>query len=321
MNDDRTGAPAPPVSLLDYLQQRGWKIVRDSGREEVAGLCPLHRETRPSFYVNRRKQVFYCHGCGRGGGLARLVRWLEGDSCWAPGAGRQTGAPLMEQTYDFYQRQLARSPAAQSYLAARGIHDRAVIAGMRIGYAPGACLRGHLGRLGYPCRMLRERGLIDAAGRDRFFACLTFPLPEAGNLYGRALHRERFGHHFLPGSKGGLYGLARANPRVILVEGLFDVAALWQAGFPETVAALGSHLSNLQLSELCQAGTRLVYLCLDADRNGSGPRAARALAIQLRHAGVEALCVELPCGHDPASFFAAGAAAGDFRRLLERARP
>jgi len=36
---------------------------------------------------------------------------------------------------------------------------------------------------------------------------------------------------------------------------------------------------------------------------------------------VEALRVELPCGHDPASFFAAGAGAGDFQRLLERARP
>jgi hypothetical protein len=70
-------APQPPLSLLEYLQQHGWKIVRDNGREEVAGLCPLHRDSRPSFYVNRRKQVFYRHGCGRGGGLARLIRWLK----------------------------------------------------------------------------------------------------------------------------------------------------------------------------------------------------------------------------------------------------
>src|SRR5437879_5206938 len=48
----------PPV--LEYLEQHGWKILRRSGREEVAGLCPLHRETQPSFYVNRRKNVFYC---------------------------------------------------------------------------------------------------------------------------------------------------------------------------------------------------------------------------------------------------------------------
>jgi len=36
---------------------------------------------------------------------------------------------------------------------------------------------------------------------------------------------------------------------------------------------------------------------------------------------VEARRVELPRGHDPASFFAAGAAAADFQRCLERARP
>jgi hypothetical protein len=87
------------------------------------------------------------------------------------------------------------------------------------------------------------------------------------------------------------------------------------------LTAVGSHLNNLQLSELCQAGARAVYICFDADRNGSGQRAARCLSIQLCHAGVEALRVALPAGHDPASFLAAGAGAADFRRCLERARP
>jgi DNA primase len=107
----------------------------------------------------------------------------------------------------------------------------------------------------------------------------------------------------------------------MVVEGLFDVAALWQAGFPDAVTGLGSHLNPLQLVELCRAGARTTYICFDADHNGSGQRSARCLSIQLRHAGVEALRVELPEGHDPASFFAAGASAGDFQRCLERARP
>ena len=40
-------------------------------------------------------------------------------------------------------------------------------------------------------------------------------------------------HLFLPGGKGGLYGWeqVRRCPEVILVEGLFDYAVLWQAGF------------------------------------------------------------------------------------------
>ena len=37
----------------------------------------------------------------------------------------------------------------------------------------------------------------------------------------------------LPGPKGGLYawGQVRQYPEVILVEGLFDCAVLWEAGF------------------------------------------------------------------------------------------
>jgi DNA primase len=306
----------PRISLLEYLEQHGWKPLRDNGREEVAGLCPLHDETRPSFYVNRRKQVFYCHGCGRGGGLARLIHFLGSLPEPAP-------EQLLAHTYHFHQRQLERFADASAYLAKRGIRDRAVVERMRIGYAPGACLRGYLERLGYSRRTLFESGLVNEHGRDCFFRCLTFPLEQAGNLYGRSITNGICRHRFLSGSKGGLYGwrLTSAFSRVIVVEGLFDVAALWQAGFPNTVAALGSHLNNLQLTQLCRMDERVIYVCFDADRNGSGQRAARNLSIQLRHAGVEALRVELPCGHDPASFFASGAGAGDFQRLLERARP
>jgi DNA primase len=307
------------ISLLEFLQQRGWKPSRDNGREEVAGLCPLHRDSHPSFYVNRRKQVFYCHGCGRGGGLARLMHLLG--ELHQPATVAIDPAPLLEQTYCFYQRQLARFEPARAYLAGRGIHDRAVIERMRIGYAPGACLRGHLERLGYGRRALLECGLVDERGRDGFFQCLTFPLEQAGNLYGRSLANGICRHRFLPGSKGGLYSWTGtlAFPRVIVVEGLFDVAALWQAGFPEAVAVLGSHLNNRQIIELCRTGERFTYICFDADRNGSGQRAARRVSFQLRQGGVDALRVELPCGHDPASFFAAGASASDFQRCLERA--
>jgi len=78
---------------------------------------------------------------------------------------------------------------------------------MRIGYAPGACLRGYLQRLGYDRRVLFESGLVNERGRDAFFRCLTFPLEQAGNLYGRSIIASGIcRHRFLPGSKGGLYG-------------------------------------------------------------------------------------------------------------------
>jgi hypothetical protein len=65
----------------------------------------------------------------------------------------------------------------------------------------------------------------------------------------------------LPGTKGGLYAWkqVRSCPEVILVEGLFDYAVLWQAGFHNVTCSIGSHLNAYQFRQLCD-GKRTVYL-------------------------------------------------------------
>jgi DNA primase len=40
------------IPLLEYLQRHNWKPCRADSRQELVGLCPLHHETCPSFYVN-----------------------------------------------------------------------------------------------------------------------------------------------------------------------------------------------------------------------------------------------------------------------------
>ena len=309
------------LSILEYLVQHGWKPARVYGRDEVAGLCPLHSETRPSFYINRRKQVFYCHACGRGGGLAQLRRWIEGSACSSTQT-RPDPAGLLEATYTFYQQQLPRSAEALVYLRQRGIQAPGVIESLRIGYAPPACLRAHLLRIGYRSGDMQAAGVLNARGLDYFFRCLTFPLKEAASLYGRSIDQGQWRHRFLPRAKGGLYGWKQAQEfrSLIVVEGLLDLAAMWQAGFPQTVAVLGSRLNSLQFAQLSGEASRRVYLCFDADVNGSGQRAARHLSGKLRRAGVETLLVDLPAGFDPASLFATGATAQDFQRFLERSR-
>src|ERR1700682_2161037 len=65
------------ISLLEYLKKNNWTARSASISQEFVGLCPLHRDTRPSFYVNARKNLFYCHGCQRGGDLIRFVELSE----------------------------------------------------------------------------------------------------------------------------------------------------------------------------------------------------------------------------------------------------
>jgi DNA primase len=124
----------------------------------------------------------------------------------------------------------------------------------------------------------------------------------------------------LPGSKGGLYAWeqARRYPEVILVEGLFDYAALWQAGFHNVTCSLGTHLNARQFRQLCDT-PRTVHLAFDADRNGSGQNAAQSLACRLGENGLNVHTVSLPKGHDPNSFFVHGGDARLFQSLLEAA--
>jgi DNA primase len=107
--------------------------------------------------------------------------------------------------------------------------------------------------------------------------------------------------------------------KVILVEGLFDLAVLWQAGFRNTTCAIGTHLTDAQLTQLRENRDRCVYLAFDQDQNQAGQLAAEGLRQVLVKRGLKVYRVGLPAGQDPNSYFAAGATAGDFARCLEEA--
>jgi DNA primase len=318
------------LPLLDYLRQHNWK-GRAAGRWEYVGLCPLHEETRPSFYVNTRKNVFYCHGCGQGGDLIRFVRLSRGLSfrqslaCLDPEIGPEADSTtVLELAATFYQQQLDRYPEALDYLHRRGLHDPALIRELGIGYAPGGSLRRYLTAQGHSFEVLLRLGLINACGADTLYQRIVFPLRQDEhivNLYGRSIG-SAFAHRFLPGSKGGLYAWEKLRHRsaVILVEGLFDYAALRQAGFSNVTCSLGTHLNADQFRQLCD-GERSVYLVFDTDQNQSGQQAAEQLAQRLAPQGIPARRVLLPEGHDPNSFFVAGGDARHFQSLLEAVQP
>jgi DNA primase len=318
------------IPLLQYLQQRHWTGCRVAAREEFVGLCPLHRDTRPSFYVNARKNLFYCHGCQRGGDLIRFVElserltFRESLACLKQDLALAAESELITRTTAFFQVQLHRSSEAVEYLHHRGLQDPDLIAELGLGYAPGRNLRRHLVDFGYSLDLLLRTGLINHQGRDAFCRRVIFPCYQQGrivNLYGRSIGAA-FPHRLLPRSKGGLFAWdsVGAFSSVILVEGLFDVAVLWQAGLRNTTCAIGTHLTAVQWSQLCDQQGRCVFIAFDQDANQAGQRASRLLARRLESAGLQARIVALPSGQDPNSYFAAGATASDFVACMEQAQ-
>jgi DNA primase len=205
------------------------------------------------------------------------------------------------------------------------LHDPALIEELGIGYAPGGNLRRHLAAWCCSFDELLEIGLINRHGRDAFCRRVIFPCRQHGqivNLYGRSIGTA-FPHRLLPRSKGGLFAWEPVSSfsAVILVEGLFDLAALWQAGFRNTTCAIGTQLTPAQLAQFSDQPGRSVYIAFDQDDNQAGQKASRQIALRLQGAGIRALIVPLPAGHDPNSYFLAGATAADFTHCLQQACP
>jgi DNA primase len=65
------------IDLADRLVGRGG--LRRVGKERV-GRCPLpdHADRTPSFTVNKAKNLWWCHGCLRGGHVVELARLAWG---------------------------------------------------------------------------------------------------------------------------------------------------------------------------------------------------------------------------------------------------
>ncbi|MGD0288926.1 MAG: DNA primase [Candidatus Binataceae bacterium] len=204
---------------------------------------------------------------------------------------------------------------ARDYLKARGITEETAHAFI-LGYAPA--------RPANLATVIGKRGMLEAAvkaglvkrepGRDpydMFRARLMFPIRDAqGRVIGfggRVLDQRLPKYINSPESPiyskaRGLYGVFEARQaiaqadRAIVVEGYIDVIALWQAGFKETVASLGTSLTVDQLRLLARY-TRNIVACFDGDAAGR-KASLRALEVFLG-AGLLGRGVFIPSGFDP----------------------
>jgi len=106
-----------------------------------------------------------------------------------------------------------------------------------------------------------------------------------------------------------------AGRELNLCEGYMDVIAMHQAGFTNTVAALGTSFPEEQMQLIARYADR-INLIFDAD--GAGQKATRRAIENLRRTGLDVRVVTIPNGKDPDEFIKNNGAAA-FKLLLERA--
>jgi len=227
---------------------------------------------------------------------------------------------IMELAAVFFERQLAENIGreAREYLVKREIGPEQ-IKKFRLGFAPdGSLLQNHLKAKGISDESLIEAGLIGKGeGGEiyaRFRARIIFPIAdERGKIIafgGRSLGDQMPKYLNSPETdifkKGyNLYNLnnardaARKRNEIIVVEGYMDVIAMDAAGIANTVAPLGTALTEQQLLKLWNYADEPV-ICLDGDE--AGKRAMAKIAenyLPLLKPGNSLSFVILPEGQDP----------------------
>ena len=318
---------AEVVSSYVRLQPRGGRLF---------GLCPFHNEKTPSFTVHPERGFFHCFGCGKGGNVIDFVMGVENltysearrmlaERFQIPLPKQGPKRPheeidryqVMDWSARFYAKCLQNARDALDYLQSRGL-DHQQIQQYGLGLAPPGWdqLYSALKRKQLPEAVMIELGLVvpKRSGHgcvDRFRNRIMFPIRNTlGRVIafgGRALDPDDPAKYLnssdtpLFNKSKVLYLLDRAKSSLseqgaVVVEGYMDALSLHAHGFEQTVATLGTSLTQ-DHARLLRRYTRNITLLYDGD--SAGIRAAwRGVEIFLQE-GISVQVAQLPPGVDP----------------------
>ena len=303
------------------------------------GLCPFHSEKTGSFTVNDDKAMYYCFGCHRGGNVIGFVMEKDGASFVdavqmladrfgvriEQERGEKSGArdaiyKANQVACDFFYAELRGETGkeAREYIKSRGV-DKELAKDFKIGLAPKSwdALVGKLKKEKVPLDAAIKAGVItkkDDRYFDRFRDRLVFPIFD---MRGRpvAFGGRELGDgepKYLNSSESPifdksstLFALFKARGEIrdkgfsLVAEGYFDVVALHKHGFTNSVATMGTALTQNHIRTL-KGSAGSIYTIFDADEAGK-KAAIRGLEKFLAQ-DVPARVVELPQGMDPDDF-------------------
>jgi DNA primase catalytic core len=307
--------------LVSFIQGNGIPLTR-KGRNYV-GLCPFHEETKPSFTVNPKRQLWHCFGCGEAGDVIGFLTKSQGIgfrqaveklAIQTTESGRRTTATaqtdqetkrtpklqrLLNRVMEYYQAELLKDPRGLDYLQKeRGITDKQSILDFKTGFASGNLL-DVIPDDGDIVSDLKSLGILNDRGKELFFDSVTFPLLDENNnvlsIYGRRIQEGEIHHLYLPGPKHGIINrqAAKRSKSILLTESIIDALSLYNAGFKNVIPCYGVNgLTEDHLFLFNRFSVEEVYISFDSDP--SGKDAAIKMGEQLKEKGITSFIVDLP---------------------------
>jgi len=208
---------------------------------------------------------------------------------------------------------------AKTYLTKRHFTDE-LIKEFQIGYAPiDPVLHQAFMKLGYHDIDMVKSGLVLEANHypDRFHDRIMFPLYNqqgqvvgfSGRIYKPTQTDSKYINSpesdiFVKGQTLYHYHQCKTAVKqagfVYLLEGFMDVIAMYKAGIENTLAIMGTALTQAHIQNIKRLTTQ-VYLCLDGDH--AGQVAMSKAARELEKAGLRVKIIVLPDQHDPDEIF------------------
>jgi DNA primase len=264
----------------------------------------------------------------------------QNDEQRANSAEREGLLKVHEAAASWFHQQLASTAGARirRQISDRGVSD-ATNDALGLGFAPPARegLKQALISQGFSQGLLLRAGLLvqrdDGNVIDRFRNRLMIPISrDTGSVIafgGRAVDADQQPKYLnspetpIYSKSRTLYGLnlskaaVRTGGVAILVEGYFDFAQVYQAGFQAVVASCGTALTSAQVQQL-RRFTGKVVISFDPDAAGQGA-AAKSCELLVAE-GFEVNVAILPAGEDPDTYIRRHTPEG-YRERLSQSRP
>jgi DNA primase len=304
--------------------------------KNFAGLCPFHNEKSPSFYVTPEKKIFHCFGCGASGDVITFIMKYEHmtfsevvteqalalniPNDFNPKAAKyddRDGVRTFLNTLQLqYSEWLKNGEASiQEYCKIRQLLQQD-IQQFGLGYAPEVSVQKVWLKACSDTDSAHRSGLFNSEdGYPLLNQRLIFPIHNARGIIvgfsGRIVQDTSKAKYInspesaIFSKKKILYGMDKAKKTIsklkqcVIVEGYMDVIALHRYGFSQTVAVMGTALTNFHAKEIKKYAAQ-VYLMFDSDK--AGMSAAYKSLAPLQDEGVGIHIVTLPT-KDPGEFF------------------